>query len=128
SLVFHRIDEIAHSLRMAGIDLALLIGGFFTEGGTWLALGVEAAGVAYGLAQLQDQYAHTQLTIEMAALDVPGGFELASEEAAASAQHWLWLSVGLNFLGVCALARTAGRLMRQSAEEAAMMGNLARRA
>jgi hypothetical protein len=128
SLAFRTLDEVAHSIRMAGVDVALLIAGFFTEGGTWAALGVEAAGVAWGTLQLQDQYARTQLTMAMAALDVPGGFQLASEEAAASAQHWFWIGVGLNFLGVVGMARTAGRLMQQSADEAALMGNLAKRA
>jgi hypothetical protein len=128
SLFFRTIDEVAHSVRMLGVDLGLLIAGFFTEGGTWAALGVEAAGLTYGAVQLQDQYARTQLTVAMSAVDVPGGFELASAEAAASAQHWMWIGVGLSFLGVLGLARTAGRLMRQSAEDAALLGRLARRA
>ncbi len=128
SLFFRSIDEVAHSVRMAGVDLGLIIAGFFTEGGTWAALGVEAAGAGYGAVQLQEQYARTQLTVAMSAVDVPGGFELASAEAAASAQRWLWIGVGLNFLGVLGLARTAGRLMQQSAEDAALLGRLARRA
>ncbi len=121
-------DQKIHSALMLGADAALLIAGFFTDGATWAAIGVEAVGVGMGMAQLQDQYAHMQLTMAMSAVDIPGADQLASEEAAASAQHWFWISAGLNFLGVAGLTRTASRLMRRTAEDAALIGNLARRA
>jgi hypothetical protein len=121
-------DQKIHSALMLGADALLLVAGFFTDGATWAAMGVEAVGVGMGMAQLQDQYAHMQLTMAMSAVDIPGADQLASEEAAASAQHWFWVSAGLNFLGVAGLTRTASRLMRRTAEDAALLGNLARRA
>jgi hypothetical protein len=126
SLVLHTLDEVAAGIRMAGIDLGLLIAGFATAGMGWIALGVESVGTVYGLGQLQQQWNQARLVSSMSELDVPGGFELASEEQAASARNWAIFATALNFLGMVGLAFSASRLMRAAAEESALFGRLAR--
>ena len=128
SLVFHDLESTAKTLGLAALDLGLLIGGFFTGGATWVGLGLEAAGTGLGLYQLDAQMRQASMLAAMSHLDVPGGFQMASEEAAESAQKWAIVGAALTFLGVVGLARSAGRLVRAAEEESTLVGRIARRA
>ena len=128
TLVFHDLGQTAKTIGLAAVDLGLLIGGFFTGGATWVGLGVEAVGTGLGLYQLDAQIRQASMLAAMSHLDVQGGFEMASEEQAASARRWAIFGAALTFLGVVGLARSASRLIRATEEEANLIGRIARRA
>ena len=128
SLTFRSFEKTAKTIGLAVVDLGLLIGGFFTGGATWAALAFEAAGTGLGLYQLNAQIREASMLAAMSQLDVPGGFEMASEEAAASARKWAIFSAALTFLGMVGLVRSASRLMRAAEEEAGLIGRIAKRA
>jgi hypothetical protein len=128
SLVFRDFKNTAKTIGLAALDLGLLIGGFFTGGATWVGLGVEAVGTGLGLYQLDQQIRHASLLTAESQLDVPGGFQMATEEAAASARKWAIFSAAVTFLGLVGLARSASRLLREAEEEANLVGRIANRA
>jgi len=128
TLVLHDLEQSAKTIGLAVVDLGLLIGGFFTGGATWLGLGVEAVGTGLGLYQLDAQVRQASMLAAMSHLDVRGGFEMASEEQAASARRWAIFGTALTFLGMVGLARSASRLIRATEEEANLVGRIATRA
>ena len=128
TLVSHDLKQTAKTIGLAVVDLGLLIGGFFTGGATWVGLGAEAVGTGLGLYQLDAQIRQAGMLAAMSHLDVRGGFEMASEEQAASARRWAIFGAALTFLGVVGLARSASRLIRATEEEAGLVGRIATRA
>lgn len=128
SLAWREFTDVAGTIGLAVLDLGLLIGGFFTGGATWLGLGLEAAGTTLALVQLDSQIRNASLLAAESRLDVPGGFQLATEEQAASARNWAIFGAALTFLGMVGMARSASRLIRAAEEEATLVGRIAQRA
>jgi hypothetical protein len=125
-LIFKQIGAAAATLGLLGADLAFLIAGFATGGATWAGLFIHAGGAALGVYQLNQQMKQADLLTAMSALDVEGGFSLASPEAARSARNWARVGLALNLLGLMGLASSASRLMRAAEQEANLVGRIAR--
>jgi len=127
SLTFRSFEQAAGTVGLAVLDLGLLIGGFFTGGATWVGLGLEAAGTGLALYQLDAQIRQARLLTAESHLDIPGGFAMATEEQASSAQRWAIFGAALTFLGMVGLARSASRLIRAAEEESTLVGRIAAR-
>ena len=128
SLAWRDFMSTAGTIGLTAVDLGLLIGGFFTGGATWVGLGLEAAGTTLALVQLDAQIRHTQMLSAESQLDIPGGFQMATEEQAASARRWAAIGSALTFLGMVGLSRSASRLIRAADEEATLVDRIAQRA
>jgi hypothetical protein len=127
SLFFHGLDKFASIVRIAAIDLGLLLAGFITGGETWIGLAVHGAGLAFGAYQLRQQAAEATLVGEEAALDVEGGFQLATGAQARSARRWFYVSVGLNVLAVFGFARAVRTFLQEGSREATLLARFAAR-
>lgn len=127
-LVFNTIASVAGTIGLLGIDLALLVAGFFTGGLTWPGLMLHGAGTALGLAQAGQQIKHAQMVDAMSELDVEGGFQLATPEQAKSARNWALIGSALSFLSVIGLARTGAKLLAATQRETNLVGRIARQA
>jgi hypothetical protein len=128
SLAWRDFKTTAETIGLTVVDLGLLISGFFTGGATWVGLGLEAAGTTLALAQLDAQIRDAEMLSAQSQLDIPGGFQMAPEEQAASARRWAVFGSALTFLGVVGLARSASRLIRAAEEEGTLVGRIAQRA
>lgn len=128
SQLLRTLSEAAVSIGIAGVDVALLIAGFFTGGATWAGLTIHAAGSGIAAAQLYQQVQQAKLLAEMSELDVPGGVQLATPQEARSARNWALVGVALNLLGLLGMARTASKLMQASAREGRLIGRIAKSA
>ena len=109
----HTLGALARSLGLLVVDLGLLVTGFFTGGLTALvALG---AGTALGVAGTAEQFRRAELLDAMSALDVEGGFQLATPQQASSARTWAWVSAGLTAVGVLGFVGSSVRMARLQA-------------
>lgn len=127
-LVFNTIASVAGTIGLLGLDLALLVAGFFTGGLTWPGLMLHGAGTALGLAQAGQQIKHAQMMDAMSELDVEGGFQLATPGQARSARNWALVGAALSFLSVVGLARTGAKLLAATERETNLVGRIARQA
>lgn len=127
-LVFNTIASVAGTIGLLGLDLALLVAGFFTGGLTWPGLMLHGAGTALGLAQAGQQIKHAQMVSAMSELDLEGGFQLAGKDQAKSARNWALVGSALSFLSVIGLARTGAKLLAATEREANLVGRIARQA
>lgn len=127
-LVFNTIASVAATIGLLGLDLALLVAGFFTGGLTWPGLMLHGAGTALGLAQAGQQIKHAKMVSAMSELDLEGGFQLASTDQAKSARNWALVGSALSFLSVIGLARTGAKLLAATEREANLVGRIARQA
>lgn len=127
SLAWRDFKTTAETIGLTVVDLGLLISGFFTGGATWVGLGLEAAGTTLALAQLDAQIRDAEMLSAQSQLDIPGGFQMAPEEQAASARRWAVFGSALTFLGVVGLARSASRLTRGAEREGTIVGRIPQR-
>src|SRR5207248_10152926 len=91
-------------------DLTLLITGMMSGGATALVTWGISASV--GVAQVGASFAEAQKLSAMSALDLPGGFRLATPEQAAHAQKWAWIGLALSILDIGMFIRSAGQFAR----------------
>lgn len=94
----HTIAEVAGMLGIGLLELLLVIGGGLVGGP--VGAGLAAGGVGLGVMQAGQQLDEAERMRAGAALDVPGGFALNSEEAAASATRWAYISLALSVVDV----------------------------
>ena len=112
-VVGHGLSELAKAVGMAAFQLGLIVTGLVTGGLTSMAaLGTSTA---VGAAGVQSSFESARLVTAMSALDLKGGFQLASPEDAASARRWAYIGLALTVLdagGFVAAGRLVGRLSR----------------
>ncbi|MCG8420233.1 MAG: hypothetical protein MJE77_20060, partial [Proteobacteria bacterium] len=106
----HHLSAFASAVGMTVLELGLVVTGLFTGGLTSLLAGTAAAALGARGTQQAFQRAHTLEA--MSALDMTGGLSLASPEAAASARLWARVGLGLSFLEVGGVVRSARHLAR----------------
>ena len=121
----HGLAQLAKAVGLAVFQLGLIVTGLVTGGLTSLAaMGTSSA---IGVHGVQASFANARLLDAMSALDLPGGFQLASPEQAASARRWAYIGLALTVLdvgGFVAAARLAGRLAKvaEMSDVAAALG------
>lgn len=127
-LVFKTIESVAITIGLLGLDLTLLVAGFFTGGMTWAGLAIHAAGTGLGIAQAVQQVKHAQMLDAMSELDVENGVQFATPGQARSARNWAVIGAALSFLSVVGLARTGSKLLAATEREGTLLGRIARNA
>lgn len=105
----HQLGDLAAAIGLPVLELVMLITGAFAGGPLGVLLAAGATGL--GAYQTAEQLEEAERLRAGAALDVPGGFQLASEQEAASATRWAYISVALTVLDVGELA-TGNRILR----------------
>ncbi|HEX6042051.1 eCIS core domain-containing protein [Longimicrobium sp.] len=111
-LALRTLRDVASSVGLAVGELMLVAGGLLAGG--WPGLAMLGASTAIGAGQVAGQFEQAGVLDAMSALDVPGGFQLATPEAAASARTWAWVGAGLVALDVGGFALAARSLSRLS--------------
>lgn len=105
----HTVSAIAKAIGLTAGELLFVIVGGVLGGPVGAALA--AGATVTGATQAVEGVKEAKLTEAKSALDVPGGFQLATPQEAATAMRWAYIGVALTVMDVGALAG-GGRALR----------------
>lgn len=112
----HTFVGIAKTFGLTTLELLFLVTGALVGGPVGAGLAAGATGIGAG--QALDGLREAKLTEARSKLDVPGGFQLSTEEEASTAKRWAYIGVALSVIDIGELA-TGNRLLRMVGRGAA---------
>jgi hypothetical protein len=115
-------DELRHLAADLGVTVGLLFVWILAVVDPALVAVANGLSAAVGYANLPATFEQAELLAMTAAMDVPGGFQLASPEDAASARRWAWIGLGLTVLDVALLPGDLSRQLRRATTGEALFG------